>query len=95
VGKEDVVTERFAEGVSDLHTTRRKITFTYPFGPAEVVEHFRKYFGPTQKAFESLDVDGQTALRKDLEHLWTEHNMATDGTTKVESEHLEVRSIRT
>ena len=93
-GKEDVVQERLAEGVSALETTRRKITFTYPFGPAEVVEHFRMYFGPTQKAFESLDADAQNALRSDLEQLWTEQNRATDGTTEVESEYLEVRALR-
>ncbi len=93
-GKEDVIQERFAEGVSDLQTVRRKIDFTYPFGSAEVVEHFRMYFGPTQKAFESLDTDGQNALRKDLEQLWTEHNRAADGSTEVESEYLEVRAVR-
>jgi len=93
-GKEDVVRERLAEGFADLQTTRRKITFTYPFGPTDVVEHFRMYFGPTQKAFESLDTAGQNALRADLEQLWTEHNRATDGTTEVESEYLEVRAIR-
>ena len=52
------------------------------------------YFGPTQKAFESLDADAQNALRSDLEQLWTEQNRATDGTTEVESEYLEVRAVR-
>jgi hypothetical protein len=70
--------------------TRRKIVFTYPFGPAEVVEHFRKYFGPTQKQFEMLDEAGQAALRADLVALWESANQATDGTTAVESEYLEV-----
>ena len=93
-GNEDIVRERFAEGISDLQLTRRKILFTYPFGPTETVEHFRKFFGPTQKAFESLDVDGQAALRADLEALWTTANQATDGTTKVESEYLEVRATK-
>lgn len=89
-GTEDKVRERLADGIADLKMTRRKITFNYPFGPAEVVEHFRKYFGPTQKAFESLDAEGQAALRADLEELWTVNNQATDGTTLVESEYLEV-----
>ncbi len=93
-GTESAVQERFAEGIADLQMTRRKITFTYPFEPALVVEHFKKYFGPTQKAFESLDADGQNALRTDLEALWTEHNQATDGTTSVESEYLEVRAVK-
>jgi len=93
-GTEDAVRERFPDGVSDLQLNRKKITFIYPFGPADVVEHFRKYFGPTQKAFESLDEAGQAALRADLEQLWTENNRATDGTTEVESEYLEVRATR-
>jgi hypothetical protein len=94
---EEAVRERFGGvdgGVADLQMTRREITFTYPFGPAEVVEHFRKYFGPTQKAFESLDDDAQDALRKDLVELWTEHNHATDGTTRVTAEYLEVIATR-
>ena len=92
-GTEDAVRERFADGVSDLQLNRRKISFTYQFGPADVVEHFRLYFGPTVKAFGSLDADGQAALRADLEQLWTDNNRATDGTTEVESEYLEVRAI--
>jgi SAM-dependent methyltransferase len=93
-GSEDTVRERFSEGISDLKFERRKIIFTYPFGPDEVVEHFRKYFGPTQKQFEMLDENGQAALRSDLAALWKEHNQATDGTTRVESEYLEVRATR-
>ena len=89
-GSEDTVRERMSDGISDLQMTRRKITFTYPFGPAEVVEHFRKYFGPTQKQFEMLDEAGQNAMRADLVSLWEGANQATDGTTRVESEYLEV-----
>jgi hypothetical protein len=93
-GSEETVRERFSEGISDLKFERRKIIFTYPFGPDEVVEHFRKYFGPTQKQFEMLDENGQAALRSDLAALWKEHNQAADGTTRVESEYLEVRATR-
>jgi len=93
-GSEDIVRERFSEGISDLKLERKKILFTYPFGPVEVVEHFRKYFGPTQKAFEALDENGQAALRSDLVALWEGANETTDGTTKVESEYLEVRATK-
>lgn len=89
-GMEDVVRERFAERISDLQMNRRKIFFTYEGSPADSVELFRQYFGPTQKAFDSLDEAGQAALRKDLVDLWTEQNQATDGTTRIESEYLEV-----
>ena len=89
-GVEETVKERFGENVSSLEMTPREAVFIYPFSPAEVVEHFRLYYGPTQKAFGALDETGRTALRKDLENLWTEHNRATDGTTEVASEYLEV-----
>ena len=89
-GMEELVRERFSEGIADLKMNRRKITFTFDGTPEEVVEHFRQYFGPTNRAFASLDEAGQAALRKDLVDHWTNHNQATDGTTKVESEYLEV-----
>lgn len=93
-GTEDAVRERLKDGISDLQMTRRKIMFHYPMDPAGVVDLFRQYFGPTVVAFSKLDPDGQAALRSDLEALWTEHNQATDGTTEVESEYLEVRATK-
>jgi len=89
-GSEDIVRQRFAEGISDLQMHRPKIMFTFDGTPEEVVEHFRQYFGPTNRAFASLDEAGQAALRKDLVDHWTKNNQATDGTTKVEGEYLEV-----
>lgn len=93
-GSEPVVAERFADGIVDLKTERRTIYFNLPVSPAETVEFFRLYYGPTQKAFASLDDAGQQALRADLEALWIEHNEAADGSTRVSSEYLEVRAIR-
>lgn len=93
-GTEEAVRERLADGIANLQLTPRKILFHYPFGPAEVVEQFRLFFGPTVKAFASLDEAGQEALQADLIALWTENNRATDGTTEVESEYLEVLATR-
>jgi Methylase involved in ubiquinone/menaquinone biosynthesis len=89
-GSEDIVRQRFADGISDLQMSRRKIIFTYDGSPADVVDLFRQYFGPTNRAFASLDEAGQDALRKDLVDLWKKHNQAAGGTTKVQSEYLEV-----
>jgi hypothetical protein len=47
-----------------------------------------------QTAFSRLDAAGQTTLAAQLESLWVENNTATDGTTAVEGEYLEVRAIR-
>ena len=93
-GVEETVRERFGEGISKLEAKPQNIHWVFPFSPAEVVEHFRLYYGPTQKAFGLLDENGQLALREDLEKLWTEHNQANDGTTVVDAEFLEVRAVR-
>ncbi|HEX8289434.1 MAG TPA: methyltransferase domain-containing protein [Pyrinomonadaceae bacterium] len=93
-GDETTVGERFREGISDLKLTRREIALRLPFSPVEVVEHFRLYYGPTQKAFDALDDGAKQALRRDLEELWTENNSAADGTTDVKSEYLEVIVVR-
>jgi ubiquinone/menaquinone biosynthesis C-methylase UbiE len=92
-GDEETVRQRFADGISDLKMERIKIMFHFDMPPAEVVQTFRKYFGPTHVAFSKLDEAGQAALRNDLVELWTTNNRATDGTTEVESEYLEVRAI--
>ena len=93
-GDEATVRERLGDYVSDLHMTRRLYPFKYPFGVAEVVEFFREYYGPTNRAFSSLDADKQAALRDDLEQLWSRHNQATDGTVYLQSEYLEVQALR-
>jgi len=93
-GDEATVRERLSDGVTDLKFTRQMCPFKYPFPPEEVVEFFRMYYGPTQRAFDALDEDGQAALRKDLNQHWSENNRATDGTTHTEAEYLEVLATR-
>ncbi len=93
-GSEEVVRQRFSGRVSDLSLTRQKVLFHYPFSPKEVVGFFRQYFGPTQVAFTRLEPPGQLELASRLESLWTEYNTATDGSTKVEAEYLDVRATR-
>ncbi len=93
-GDEETVRERLRDGIADLRLTRRLISFNLAMNPPEVVEFFRAWYGPTQRAFAALDENGQAALRRDLERLWSEHNRATDGSTHVESEYLEVVAVR-
>lgn len=93
-GDESTVRARLGQGSSEIRCTRRKVQMAYPFPPNEMVNFFRRYFGPTQVAFSRLDEAGQAALAAKLESLWEEHNTATDGTTAVEGEYLEVRMTR-
>lgn len=93
-GSEEIVRERLGEGISDLQTSRESVNFVLPFDPAEAVEQFLVYYGPTNKAFNSLDETGKNAFRQALEQHWTTNNKATDGTTDVPSEYLKVVAVR-
>jgi ubiquinone/menaquinone biosynthesis C-methylase UbiE len=93
-GDEATVRQRFSHGISKLTLTRRTMSFEYPFSPKEVVALFRQYFGPTQATFARLDKAGQDSLTSQLEKAWTENNQASDGTTKIQAEYLDVRAIR-
>jgi SAM-dependent methyltransferase len=92
-GTEEAVQERLGGGLASLVLTRRLITFEYPFGPEDTVNLFRLWYGPTLRAFAALDESGRSALQKDLVHLWSDHNLAVDGTTRVHSEYLEVIGV--
>jgi len=93
-GDEATVRERLTDGISLLKITSYSYPFQYPFPPSDVVEFFREYYGPSSKGFASLDSDKQAALRKELEQLWTENNLKSDGTTLVEAEYLEVVAVK-
>jgi SAM-dependent methyltransferase len=93
-GDDATVRERLQDGIAKLDTTKRLYPMRYPFPPSEVVEFFRVYYGPTNRAFSGLDAVGQSALRHDLEQLWASNNRAHDGSTYVEAEYLEVVAIR-
>ncbi len=94
-GDEATVKRRFGSAVKDLRCTRVLCEFDYPFPPAEVIEFFRKYFGPTQTAFARLDSDGQAALTADLVRHWSDNNLSDGGgNTLVRAEYLEVVATR-
>ena len=93
-GDAATVRQRLGHGTTHLQCSPVKVKMAYPFAPKETVDFFRRCFGPTQTAFSRLDAAGQVTLAAQLEALWTEHNTATDGTTAVEAEYLEVCAYR-
>jgi SAM-dependent methyltransferase len=94
-GHELTARSRLAPGFADVRLTRRIALMRFPFPPADTVEFFRQYYGPTQRAFASLDTSAQAALRRDLVELQTTHNIATTpDTTEVAAEYLEVVATR-
>ena len=89
-GNEGHVRDRFGSRVVELNLTRREYLFDYPFPPEEVVEHFARNYGPTERAFATLDEVARCRLRRTLVELWESENLAGDGITVVKAEYLEV-----
>lgn len=93
-GDAATVRDRLGPGAASVATVKRSYPMRYPFAPAEVADFFLAYYGPTVRAKAALDADGQAALRADLAALWSANNVATDGSTDVAAEFLEVVAIR-
>ena len=94
-GVEKVVAERLATGagkIARLETSKRELLFDYPFGPADAVAFFRKYFGPTQTTFARLDEPAQKALAADLTQHWAKNNLGDANHTVIKAEYLEVHA---
>jgi SAM-dependent methyltransferase len=92
-GIEDDVTERFtAAGVprDRISFERETFVFDYPGSPAELVDEFRDYYGPTMNAFEAAAADGrENDLRSELVTLFEEQNTG-DGATSIPATFLRV-----
>ncbi|MDQ3016133.1 MAG: class I SAM-dependent methyltransferase [Bacteroidota bacterium] len=81
-GLEDQVIERFDKAGNpkeNISFSRETFTFNAPYSPAEFVDNFRKYYGPTMNAFEAAEKDGKAVdLQRELEGLFNAHNTSTD-----------------
>ena len=77
-GVEDTVTERFAAaGVPEenISIERDTYTFNFPGPPAELLDVFRTYYGPTMNAFEAAAANGrEDELQAELETLFNAQN---------------------
>ena len=80
-GIENNVIERFAgAGVprEKISFVRDTYTFNYPGAPSELVDVFRKYYGPTMNAFEAAEKNGRAPdLLKELEVLFSSQNKSS------------------
>lgn len=90
-GDEKVVRERFGSR-ANVETRKRETVFDFPLGPAEVVDFFKTYFGPTQTALARLDPAAQGAMIAELTGHWAAHNEGDATRTIVRGEYLEVRA---
>ena len=95
-GDAAIARERLGREFVEIRTEAVSLEFDLPMSPAAVVEFFRRYFGPSQMAFDRLDEGGRARLRAELEALWTEANVAPDpeAHTVVKNEYLLVLATR-
>ena len=77
-GIEGNVVERFGSaGVppDNMSFARDTYTFNFPGPPSELVDAFRRYYGPTMNAFEAAEKNGRADdLRQELEALFESQN---------------------
>lgn len=92
-GTETHLASIFGEAVEWTHTRR---VFTFRFTSAEeFVRVFATYYGPTLKAFDSLDQDGRAMLASELTALARRHDRLTaDGAIALPSEYLQSVGVR-
>jgi SAM-dependent methyltransferase len=77
-GVESHVLERFAAaGIASDRVAFAKDTFTFDFdgSPAQFVQEFRRYYGPTMNAFDAAEKNGRAdALQAELEAFFASQN---------------------
>jgi ubiquinone/menaquinone biosynthesis C-methylase UbiE len=88
-GTEAHLTQLFAGRAKIVAAERKHFTFRY-LSTAHFVDVFRRFYGPTYKAFGALDAQGQAALTSEMTALIDQHNRAGDAALAVPSEYLEV-----
>jgi SAM-dependent methyltransferase len=98
-GIESDVIERFSgAGIpnENISCARETATFRFPLPPAQVVDTFRRFYGPTMNAFEAAEKNGRAAdLQKELEALFESKNESTKkGATVIPATFLRVTVAR-
>jgi SAM-dependent methyltransferase len=88
-GTEDHLRALFGDAAGQIHAVRKMFNFRYA-SPAHWLQVFRDYYGPLNKAFATLDADGQQSLTADILALLERCNSAGAASLVVPSEYLEV-----
>jgi ubiquinone/menaquinone biosynthesis C-methylase UbiE len=94
-GIENNVVERFVHaGVKKENISCEKDTFVFnaSYSPAELVETFKNYYGPTMNAFEAAEKNGKSLeLQQELEVLFNSQNKSSGkNTTSIPATFLKV-----
>jgi SAM-dependent methyltransferase len=93
-GDPDQVKMRFGSGVSDLDISTHQYQMVLDISPREVTDFFIDYYGPTNRAFAAIPDDKKQSFKDDFTAVWEKNNIATDGSTHVPAEYIQVIGIK-
>lgn len=87
-GTEEHLAQLFGDQIATANSTER--AYTFRFSSAEdYVTFFRRWYGPTLKAFQALDGTEQSKLAADLAALARDHDTHRSGDVAIRSTYLE------
>jgi SAM-dependent methyltransferase len=88
-GTEGHLQTLFGSGIEDADSSRQTQSFRYT-SPDDFVDSFRRWYGPTHKAFAALDAEAQLQLHADLVHLAKRWDQNRDGgSITIQAEYLQ------
>ncbi len=94
-GVEPHIVERFGQaGIPKESISMVKDTFSFTSpdkNPTEVIELFRRFYGPTMNAFDAAEANGATEdLHRQLVELANSQNKASDGGTSIPATYMRI-----
>jgi len=92
-GTEPHIVQLFGRYAADIRSQRKAFNFRYRSAD-HWLQIFRDYYGPTHKAFESLDAEKQSLLAADIVDLLGRFNVAGKRALVVPSEYLEAVVVK-
>ena len=95
-GEDATVRDTLKPGFDAVETRVVAVRWEFQRSAADAAEFFAKNAGPIQLALARLDAPKQGALLHDLEQLWIDNNLATNGgnRTLISNEYLEALARR-
>src|SRR5262249_59811379 len=91
-GTEDYLGDIFGEDVNSIESVERTFTFRFA-SPEEFVDFFKRWYGPTLKAFAALEGPEQDALESDLVALARRFDRIGDEATAIPATYLQTVAI--
>jgi SAM-dependent methyltransferase len=92
-GTEDHLRTLFGDGICSLETAERTFTFRFP-SPEDYVAFFRRWYGPTLKAFAALEGEAADALEADLVEVARRFDRLGSDAAAISSTYIEAVAVK-